>query len=72
MANRAMRRDNYRHRQRAKPRRLSRGRQQWDEVTGFMAYEDDLAEDAYGNLVDSRHPENFDNPDTYQGAERQP
>lgn len=67
-----MRRNNYRHAKRAKPRRMSRGRQQWDEVTGFLAHEDDLAEDAYGNLVDSRYPENFDNPDTFQDGAREP
>jgi hypothetical protein len=67
-----MRRDNYRRTRPPKPRKMRSGRQQWDEVTGFLAYEYDLAEDAYGNLVDTRHPENFDNPDTYPDAGREP
>lgn len=63
-----LRNDNYKRRGRFQSQKMSRGRQQWDEVTGFLAYEYDLAEDAYGNMVDTRHPENFDNPDTFTGG----
>lgn len=65
------RKDHYRRYKRPKPRNMASGRLMRDEVTGLPAYEYDLAEDAYGNLVDTRHPENFDNPDTFQDAGRE-
>jgi len=67
-----LQKSNYRRFRRYRGRKMTSGKQMTDEVTGLQAYEADLEPDAYGNMVDSRHPENFDNPDTFGGGETQP
>jgi hypothetical protein len=56
---------------RPKGRKLNSGRKMFDAVTGFAMYEADAAENAYGELVDTRTGLGFDNPDTRDNGEEQ-
>ena len=65
-----LRRNNYRTQRRSRRNGNSfSDRPLRDDITGFPVHERDAAEDAYGDTVDGRSSQNFDNPDTFVDGE---